>query len=176
PFTYFCSCPLLPLDAGKVRLKLKKAGRGWSKAPRAPPRKGSAYPPPPPQRLSERGFLSPRGTSRAGKCRNNPGPTQGFGTKALNRLETSNPDAAGRPGSRRGESVGGLYQQGLPAGCRGNDQGANNADRAAIHPGRTVTLRGHRVPPDRERNPQSRRLGGVPRRRRRGAEFLVAGR
>ena len=42
--------------------------------------------------------------------------------------------------------------------------------------GRTVALRGHRVPPDDERDSQSRRLGGVPRRRRRGAGCLVAGR
>ena len=55
-------------------------------------------------------------------------------------------------------------------------QGArNNADRTALHQGRPVTLRGHRVPPDHERDPQSGWLGGVQGRERRGSGVLVAG-
>ena len=42
--------------------------------------------------------------------------------------------------------------------------------------GRQVALRRHRLPHGLQRDPQSGRLGGVPRRRHRGAERLVAGR
>ena len=50
-----------------------------------------------------------------------------------------------------------------------------DADRTALHQGRPVSLRGHRVPPDHERDPQSGRLGGVQGRERRGSGVLVAG-
>ena len=66
---------------------------------------------------------------------------------------------------------------GLPAqAAASTTKGAKNADRAALHQGRTVPLRGHRVQAHRERDPQSRRLGGVPRRQRRSSQGLVAGR
>ena len=62
------------------------------------------------------------------------------------------------------------------APTRAHKGARNNADRTALHQGRPVSLRGHRVPPDHERDPQSGRLGRVPRRQRRGPGVLVAGR
>ena len=86
-------------------------------------------------------------------------------------------DAAGGQGPRRGKRVGSLYHAGVPRRAAApTKRGKRCGSSGAYTKDRTVTLRGHRVPPDHERNPQSRRLGGVPRRRRRGAELLVAGR
>ena len=117
----------------------------------------------------------PRGRATGRAATNEPGPGQGRGSRALNRLETSRSGRGQRPGPRRGKRVGNLYNAGVPAGCRANKRGKSDADRAAIHQGRTVTLRGHRIPPDHERDSQSRRLGGVPCRECGSAELLVAG-
>ena len=51
----------------------------------------------------------------------------------------------------------------------------NNANRASLHQGRPVSLRGDRIPADHERDQESGRLGGVPARQCRGAGILVAG-
>ena len=50
---------------------------------------------------------------------------------------------------------------GVLTSCRRAQKGQENADRTALHQGRPVSLRGDRVPPDHERDPQSRRLGRV---------------
>ena len=52
----------------------------------------------------------------------------------------------------------------------------HNADRTALHQGWSVSLCGDRIPIDHQRDPQPRRLRGVPSRRCRGARILVPGR
>src|ERR1043165_5178253 len=55
-------------------------------------------------------------------------------------------------------------------------EGQENADRTPFHQGRSVSLRGDRIPADHVRDSQPRRLGGVQGGRRRGAGGVVAGR
>ena len=90
----------------------------------------------------------------------------------------------GQTGWKRGSGQGPRAEQasaailaGLPPEPPARQKwGKRNADRASLHQGRSVGLRGHRVPADHKRDPQSGRLGRVPRRRRRSADRLVAGR